>query len=235
MDGNQDGMKAFWETRYGNEGMVWGERASKSAAYAASLFAGRGIRELLIPGAGYGRNTKAFSDLGYRVTGVEISGKALAIARDFDPKTEFVQASVLDAPLPANGFDAIYCFNVLHLFRQSDREQIVSLCTRWLRRPGYAFFTVFSMEEPSYGRGAKVEENTFESKPGRPTHYFTDADLRSHFAGFEILETGILDDPENHGEEGEHVHRVAYIFAKTGGNAKAELESRHKAETGEVV
>jgi len=65
--------------------------------------------------------------------------------------------------------------------------------------------------EPTCGKGQKVEENTYESKPGRPTHYFTDEDLRDHFSAFEILETGLTEDEENHGYEGPHVHLLLYI------------------------
>jgi hypothetical protein len=48
----------------------------------------------------------------------------------------------------------------------------------------------------------------------RPTHCFTAADLGNHFAGFEILETGIVEDRENHGDEGLHAHLLRYMIAR---------------------
>jgi hypothetical protein len=80
---------------------------------------------------------------------------------------------------------------------------------------------VFSEKEPSFGKGRETELNTFESKPGRPVHYFTHDDLLSHFRGFNVLETGLMEDAENHGADGPHVHVVRYIFAEIPGGAPA--------------
>ena len=73
---------------------------------------------------------------------------------------------------------------------------------------------MFSEKEKTYGKGKKIEENTFESKPNRPTHYFTKEDLIEHFKDFLIIQTGVMEDKENHGEIGEHVHVLRYIFAQ---------------------
>jgi hypothetical protein len=86
-------------------------------------------------------------------------------------------------------------------------------CNGKLRAGGLMFFTVFSDREPSFGKGEEVEKGTFESKSGRPVHYFTEEDLRNHFCEFETLEAGIAEDPEDHGE-GTHTHILRYIFAR---------------------
>lgn len=207
-------MHGFWQNRFTREGKVWGDRPSKTAAYALRLFQDLQIRDILVPGAGYGRNTRLFSENGYRVTGVELSEEAVSLARQFDPKTRHMAGSILDMPFPEQSFDAIYCFNVLHLFRERERAQLISKCYDWLTPCGYAFFTAFSMDEPSCGKGPELEKNTFESKQGRPTHYFSDEDIRHHFRDFNLLETGMMEDPENHGKQGAHVHRLAYILAQ---------------------
>jgi ABC-type branched-subunit amino acid transport system substrate-binding protein len=85
-------------------------------------------------------------------------------------------------------YDGIYCFNVLHLFCENDRKRFIKECANRAKRDGILFFTVFSEKEDSYGKGAETEKNTFESKPGRPVHYFTESDLKEHFKGMEILE-----------------------------------------------
>jgi hypothetical protein len=76
------------------------------------------------------------------------------------------------------------------------------------------FFVVFSDMEPSYGTGRLVEENTFESKPGREVHYYSEEDLISEFRDLEILQTGMMEDPEEHGWEGRHTHLLRYIYAR---------------------
>jgi hypothetical protein len=76
------------------------------------------------------------------------------------------------------------------------------------------FFAVFSEKEASYGKGKEVERNTFASKPGRPVHYFTDSDLKAHFKKMEVVETGMMEDPEDHGAEWPHTHQLRYICVK---------------------
>ncbi len=76
------------------------------------------------------------------------------------------------------------------------------------------FFVVFSDREPSFGTGLMLEENTFESKPGREVHYYSAEDLVSEFRGMEILSTGMIEDPEEHGKEGRHTHLLRYICVR---------------------
>ena len=119
-----------------------------------------------------------------------------------------------DAALADEAYDAIYCFNVLHLFRQHERSLFVQKCHQVLKKGGVAFFAVFSDQESSFGKGQQVEENTFESKPGRPVHYYTEPDLKRQFELFSILDAGIAEDREDHGSEGPHTHVVRYILVE---------------------
>jgi SAM-dependent methyltransferase len=203
-------LKAYWDKRFAQEGMIWGETPSRTAEHALEVFRAHGVKSVLVPGSGYGRNTKLFSSAGMAVTGVEISEVAHHQALEFDPASHHVLGSVLDMPVDGP-FDAIYCFNVLHLFRKADRRLFVQECADRLIESGLAFFTVFSEKEASFGRGNEVEENTFESKPGRPVHYFTEADLRAELSAFNVIETGLAEDAEDHGE-GPHVHLVRYAI-----------------------
>ncbi len=213
MDDNAEYMSDYWNSRFILEGTIWGDRPSRSAEYALELFREREVRRVLVPGAGYGRNTRLFSSSGFEVVGVEISGEAFRIAEKFDEKTRFYNCSVFDMPHD-DEYDAIYCFGLLHLFLRRERMLLVSRCREWLREGGFAFFVVFSELEKSFGKGRSLEHNTFESKQGRPAHYFTERDLLDHFRHFSHIETGILEDSENHGEEGFHRHMLRYIFCQ---------------------
>jgi SAM-dependent methyltransferase len=205
--------KEYWESRFLAEGKIWGELPSLSAHYASALFLENNVKSVLVPGSGYGRNTKLFSTLGLNVTGVEISETAFKMASQFDPESKFYRGTVLDMSCDNLKYDAIYCFNVLHLFRQQDRELFLRECVSKLKDGGLAFFTVFSNKEESFGQGDEAEPGTFESKPGRPVHYFTEKDLKQHFHLFEIIDIGTFEDPENHGGHA-HVHVLRYIAAK---------------------
>jgi len=206
---------SYWDQRFKAGGRIWGDRPSVTAGMAEKAFRAGDVKNVLVPGAGYGRHTDFFADHGYTVTGVEVSSEALALARR-RPDVTYHLGSVLELPSDVGGYDAVYCFNVLHLFRAPDRVRFIEKTREELRDGGLAFFSAFSEEEPQFGRGQEVEPGTFESKPGRPVHFFTDQDLRETFRGFDVIETGLVDDPENHGKEGPHTHRLRWILVRKG-------------------
>ena len=208
-------MNTFWEERYRDEGKIWGDTPSRTARYAVELFNKNGVHSVLVPGSGYGRNARAFARAGFNVSGIEISKTAVSLARQESPDIRYYEGSVLDMPFEAVVYDAIYCFNVLHLFRKDDRAAFLQRCREQVKAGGLLFFVVFSEREPSFGTGRMVEENTFESKPGREVHYYCEQDLVAGFTGCAILATGTMEDPEDHGDEGRHTHLLRYICAST--------------------
>lgn len=207
-------MSEYWEKRYAKEGRVWGDNPSKTVEKANDLFWKEGLWKILIPGSGYGRNADYFVKEAYDVTGVEISKTALTLVRKSNSNIRYIHGSIFDVTFHNELFDSIYCFNTLHLFLASDRRVFIRKCLDFLRPCGLAFFVVFSEQEANYGKGRQIEENTFETKPGRPAHYFTEEDLLSHFKDFQIMETGLIEDPENHSDEGPHVHILRYICGR---------------------
>jgi SAM-dependent methyltransferase len=206
-------MDHYWDERFSSGGRIWGDDPSLTAVRAERIFREYDAKTILIPGAGYGRHADFFAASGYQVTGIEIAAEAIALARPH-PAVRYLHGSVLDPSLYSGTYDAVYGFNILHLLRAPERAHFIGLLGRALRPGGVAILTVFSEEEPQYGRGRKVEENTFESKPGRPVHFFTEPDLRTSLGAFTVLETGLVDDPEHHGAEGPHTHRLRFICAE---------------------
>ncbi|MFW9970177.1 MAG: class I SAM-dependent methyltransferase [Candidatus Odinarchaeota archaeon] len=204
----------YWNNRYKDIGKIWGTEPSKTAIFALKLFKQHNIIKILIPGAGYGRHTRFFSQNNYEVTGIEISEIALNIAKKFDSKSRLILGSVLDMPFDNEIFDAVFSHNLLHLLLKNERILFIEKCYNQLRNEGFAFFSAFSEQEDSFGKGTKIEENTYESKPYRPTHYFTEKDILDHFNYFSLIETGILEELENHGELGPHIHKLRYIFVR---------------------
>jgi SAM-dependent methyltransferase len=207
-------MDTFWEERFSEQGRIWGDTPSRSAKHAIGLFKKAGVHEVLVPGSGYGRNAVAFAQAGFQVTGIEISATAVTLAQQNNQGIRNHHGSALDMPFDDSKYDGIYCFNLLHLFRMTDRKAFLKRCREQLKDGGVMFFVVFSEREASFGTGRNVEENTFESKPGREVHYYSQEDLVSEFRGLELLETGITEDHEEHGEEGRHTHQLRYIYAR---------------------
>jgi 2-polyprenyl-3-methyl-5-hydroxy-6-metoxy-1,4-benzoquinol methylase len=208
-------MKEFWEQRFKKEGAIWSYNPSKSAIYAADFFQNYPIQNLMILGIGYGRNSRPFIEKGYEVSGIEISEEAIKILNNSDLKGKIKKihiGSILDIEFKNEKYDAVFSFNVLHLFQEKDRIVILNKCKSILNNSGLLFFTVMSELDSDYGKGTEIEYNTFDKK-GRPVHYFTERDIKNHFQDFKIIETGLIDEPEEHGDLGKHIHKCRLIVA----------------------
>lgn len=83
-------MKDYWNSRFQDEGLIWGDKPSITAQYATDLFLKNHVKTVLVPGAGYGRNTKLLSNT-FEVDAIELSPKAVLIARQLDYQTKFIE------------------------------------------------------------------------------------------------------------------------------------------------
>lgn len=207
-------IQDYWDRRYEAGGRIWGTSPSRTAVHALEVFRANGVHTVLVPGSGYGRNTRLFSKSGLAVTGIEISPTACAMAREHDPTTLVRQCAALGVGPLGGPFDALYCFNVLHLHLAAERESFVRWAMSQVVAGGVLYFVVFSEEEATFGAGRELEPSTFETKLGRPVHYFSDSDLRGHFRSCRVIETGLVDDPEDH-DGAPHIHRLRYLIAET--------------------
>lgn len=202
----------YWSWRFASEGMIWGSRPSPSAEWAKQRFVEAGASSVLVPGAGYGRNTKAFGPE-LAVYGVELSTAALELAAQWDTWTTFMAGSALELQLEQPA-DAVYCYDVLHLFLAADRRRLIETSLAQVHTGGLLYFTSFSDEDPNNGCGKQLEPGTYEYKAGKYAHFFTDGDLRAHFAGTEILETGSYTESLQSPQGGNHEYILRYILAR---------------------
>ncbi len=74
-------MTEFWEASFIENQMMWGFEPSDSAILTKDFFLEKKVKDILIPGIGYGRNAKVFIDNEIDVTGIEISKTAIDLAR----------------------------------------------------------------------------------------------------------------------------------------------------------
>jgi len=102
---------------------MWGAEPSDSAIQAKGFFIANNVRDILLPGFGYGRNAKIFHDNGIHVTGIEISKTAidLAKAQGADQMTVY-HGSVLDMPFDNKLYDGIFCFALIHLLNSRSEK-----------------------------------------------------------------------------------------------------------------
>lgn len=74
-------MIEFWEGAFKDKQEMWGLKPAKSAILTKSFFVENRIKNVLIPGIGYGRNAQVFRENGMDVTGIEISKTAIEMAK----------------------------------------------------------------------------------------------------------------------------------------------------------
>jgi ubiquinone/menaquinone biosynthesis C-methylase UbiE len=84
-----------------------------------------------------------FSERGHRVTGVDISGKMLKLARKNAPKAKkFIKKSIFDLDFPNDTFDLITSvYTIFHIDREK-HEGIFRNFYRMLKEGGLAYFTL---------------------------------------------------------------------------------------------
>ncbi|GAB2776984.1 hypothetical protein GCM10027275_19930 [Rhabdobacter roseus] len=142
---------------------MWGFEPARSAVLVRDFFAERGVRQVLIPGIGYGRNAQVFRDSGMAVTGIEISQTAIEIARkQYGPAMAIYHGSVTDMPFDHNRYDGIFCYALIHLLDRPEREKLIRDCYHQLTEQGYMVFTVLSKAAPTYGQGTYLSPDRFE-------------------------------------------------------------------------
>lgn len=207
----------YWDTRFQREGRIWGDEPSRTTGYAIKVFREHNIRKILVPGSGYGRNTESLAQSGFNVFGLEISNTANRMAVQSSKQKgltiHYFIGDLLNMPYHIETFEGVYCFNTLHLFLEKDRMRLVEETYRALQPKGLAIFTVFSNKDPSFGTGVEVEPNTFESRIGRPAHYFTEDNLLNHFSSFKVLQNKAVSEEENH-DPGLHIHALRLILTQ---------------------
>ncbi len=99
--------------------------------------------QILDVGCGWGKDAKIFTDLGYKVTGIDISEKLLAIARITSPTSNFIQTEFLRIPYPNQTFDGLWASaSILHAEDKSEVPRILAEWRRVFRTNGKAYIVV---------------------------------------------------------------------------------------------
>lgn len=150
----------------------------------------------LIPGFGYGRNAKIFSENGMDVTGIEISETAIQLAKNhFNDDLKVFHGSVCAMPFDQEVYDGIYCYALLHLLNDNERSKLLDDCYNQLRENGIMVFIVVSKRDSKYGKGRGISKDRFELMPG-VSLFFYDADsIDTEFAKYGLIAAEEMDEP----------------------------------------
>lgn len=187
-------MKAYWNNRY-KDGAIWGTDECPSAVLAQECFREHSARNILVPGCGYGRNSLYLAQKGFDVVAFDISNAAIEFAIEQSNKLSLknlrYEVDSLFEPqfLQAKPFDGIYLSNIIHLFMEEQRKQVLEKMTSLLKPNGILAFSVVSVfDKGNYGKGEEVEPNTFMKHKDKLLHCYDEQELHTILEpNYEIL------------------------------------------------
>ncbi|MCL2439146.1 MAG: class I SAM-dependent methyltransferase [Alphaproteobacteria bacterium] len=162
---------------------------------AAARIKALGYRWLLDIGAGSGRDTKLFYDMGLDITALDISEIAISRVREVAPGVKTVLGDIADMDFPAGSFDCVYARLALQYFNDETVERIFGKIYDALADGGFLFIQNKSEKDWEYGIGTELERDMFLVPPESyaTTHaikFFTLDYLREKARRFKIIELG---------------------------------------------
>lgn len=189
-------MTEFWETSFKDKKEMWGWEPADSAVETLELFTKLGLKKILIPGFGYGRNGKIFTDNGFIVDGIEISESAVEIAKKhFGDNTKIYHGPVSSMPYSDERYDGIFCYALIHLLSKNEREKLIEDCYKQLLPNGYMVFISISKEDFRFGQGKEITKDTYEMWPGLNLFFYDSDSINSEFRNYGLLSAEIKNEP----------------------------------------
>ncbi|MBA4408122.1 MAG: class I SAM-dependent methyltransferase [Bacteroidota bacterium] len=208
-------MSEFWEDKFQKIGTHWSFEPAGSAIFTRDLFVQNGLKKILIPGLGYGRNAKPFVDSGFEVTGIEISETAIRLAHENGIDFPIYCGSVQRMPFDKVQYDGIYCYALLHLFNQNDRRQFLKNCYNQLQPGGIMVFAIVSKNYTKlFGKGKLVSCDRFWLEKGLTVFFYDSGSIEKEFAPFGLHEYREIDEPVKHLENEEPMKFFQVICRK---------------------
>lgn len=179
----------FWESAFKEKQEMWGFEPSKSTVIVKDFFVMKGVKHILVPGIGYGRNAQIFKDSGMTVTGIEISETAIEMAhRHYGADMVIHHGSVTDMPFDDNKYDGIFCYALIHLLDSDERAKVIRDCYNQLCEDGYMVFTVISKAAHTYGQGTMIGQDRFEMFGGVKLFFYDSVAIQAEFGEVGLIE-----------------------------------------------
>jgi SAM-dependent methyltransferase/GNAT superfamily N-acetyltransferase len=189
---NKTEKPEFWESSFIEKQEMWGFEPSNSAVLTKDFFVKKTVKNILIPGIGYGRNAQIFRENGITVTGIEISKTAIELARKhYGTDMTIYHGPITDMPFDNCRYDGIFCYALIHLLDGSEREKLISECYNQLSEGGYMVFTAISKEAHTYEKGKFLSKDRYEIFAGVKLFFYDRESIHAEFdkAGlFEIMD-----------------------------------------------
>lgn len=186
---NESENPEFWESAFTEKKEMWGFEPSKSAVLTKDFFIQKSLKNILIPGIGYGRNAQIFKDNGIAVTGIEISKTAIDMARKhYGTDMVIHHGSVTAMPFDQYQYDGIFCYALIHLLDSSEREKLILDCYNQLSENGYMVFTAISKEARTYGTGKFISKDRYEIFDGVKMFFYDRESISAEFNNYGLFD-----------------------------------------------
>ncbi len=105
-----------------------GFEPTESAILTKDFFLEKNVKDILIPGIGYGRNAKVFIDNDINVTGIEISKTAIDLAKQNGLEDiSIYHGSVNEMPFDNKSYDGIFSHALLHLLSEQEERNLLKI------------------------------------------------------------------------------------------------------------
>jgi len=185
-------MTEFWEQAFKDKQEMWGLEPAISSILTRDFFVEHNVKNVLIPGIGYGRNAQIFIDSGMTVTGIEISQTAIDLAqKHFGNKLKIYKGSVTEMPFDNKLYEGIFCYGLIYLLDKDERAKLIQDCFNQLTEEGYMVFTAITKNAQTYGQGRQLDKDRFEMFGGVAIFFYDKQSIEEEFANaglFEVTE-----------------------------------------------
>ncbi|QCX37362.1 class I SAM-dependent methyltransferase [Aureibaculum algae] len=188
-------MTEFWETAFNDKQELWGMNPSQSAKFTKNFFVENTIKNILIPGIGYGRNAQPFIESGINVNGIEISKTAIELARKhYGSDMNIFHGSVTEMPFDNKKYDGIFCYGLIHLLNSEGRKKLIQDCYNQLTENGFMVFTAITINAPQYGQGELISKDRYEIHKGAKIFYYDNESVKTEFEKYGLFEITEVDE-----------------------------------------
>ncbi|WP_316826836.1 class I SAM-dependent methyltransferase [Pedobacter miscanthi] len=186
---NNNENPEFWERAFSEKQEMWGLEPALSAVLSRDFFVKNSVKNILIPGIGYGRNAQIFRENRIEVAGIEISKSAIEMAKKHNGGNMVIHhGSVTDMPFDQQQYDGIFCYALIHLLSGDERKKLISDCYNQLSKGGYLIFAVISKKAGSYGKGKLISDDRYEMFEGAQVYFYDEESIKAEFSEYGLFE-----------------------------------------------
>lgn len=182
-------MIEFWEAAFQGKQEMWGMEPAHSTFIARDLFIQHLVKNVLVPGIGYGRNARVFTEAGMKVTGIEISQTAIDLAQiHFGKDLTIHHGSVTDMPFDDHLYEGIFCYGLIYLLDGDERAKLIRDCYHQLVDGGLMIFIAITKEAKTYGQGMHISKDRYEMFGGVKIFFYDLETIEEEFGHVGLVE-----------------------------------------------